>query len=199
MFVTVQHYGSYYRSKVNNGLRSSLYSPTHCGGTAPCACVVVNVRTIVLAVWVRGHPAHLNLSMQCVTYQFLLLPYSLGSIFVWVVNIVTAHHIQQFFLWGAWRFDSICKAVIYDASCVTLEKVGWVWGSCSVTLVSTESDNSCNALSQKKICGLWLMTNWNSSSHCPACLPACLPSSKTVWLDDAWCYFQKCPSVIQSN
>jgi hypothetical protein len=49
------------------------------------------------------------------------------------------------------------------------KRLDWVWGFWSVTLVTTESDNNSNTLSQKKICGPWLMTDWNSSSHCPAC------------------------------
>jgi len=47
--VTVQHYESYYRFSVKSGLRSSLYSLNTQWGTAQCACVVVNVRTVVLA------------------------------------------------------------------------------------------------------------------------------------------------------
>jgi len=59
-------------------------------------------------------------------------------------------------------------------------QLNWVWGFWSVTLMSTESDNNCNTLSQKKICGLWLMTNWNSSNHCPA---ACIKKNCLT----SWC------------
>jgi len=42
MFVTVQHYESYYRYNVNSGLRSSLYSLTH-SGELPSVLVSRNV------------------------------------------------------------------------------------------------------------------------------------------------------------